>query len=250
MNEQKNNLANERQTTEITMKREKEFKDRNNALAEELQKLQAKMRTLNDDHEREIESLKLNHAEQETKTEQKLLKWFINFISILRETRSKRKRKDREQTSKAEIGSLKTQLEEVAKILDSVSAEREDYARKYEELARQEHTFASRERRLQDLEEQTERLKKEVDRYQQELADTERRYRAQNDDLRAESNKLNDINKDLLEEIAGLRKELEDSGKRVPAGRNGVFDSTKEYTRESVKRREGFDRSVNQKLFE
>jgi len=164
--------------------------------------------------------------------------------------RKKRKIREKDELYKTEVGSLKAQLEEVAKILDSVSAEREDYARKYDELARKEHTFAGRERRLQDLEEQVERLKKEVDRYQQELEDTERRYRAQNDDLRAESNKLNDINKDLLEELAGLRKEVEETVKKGPSGgnmRNGIYDSTKENTRESVRRRaEGFDRSVSE----
>ena len=168
---------------------------------------------------------------------------------IFETNRSKRKRREKEEAYKTELGALKTQLEEVAKILDSVSAEREDYARKYEELAKQEHTFVGRERRLQDLEDQVERLKKEVDRYQQELADTERRYRAQNEDLRAESNKLNDINKDLLEELNGLKKQIEDAGKGPGGNRNGIYESTKDYTRESVKRRgEGFDRSVNKIL--
>jgi len=74
MNEQKNNLANERQTTEMAMKREKELKDRNNALAEELQKLQTKIKNLDNDHAREIETLKLNYTEQEAKLEHKVQK--------------------------------------------------------------------------------------------------------------------------------------------------------------------------------
>jgi len=74
LSEQKNNLANERQTTEVAIKREREFKERNNALADELEKLQAKMRNLEDEHIRSLENLKFEHSGLEAKLEQKLQK--------------------------------------------------------------------------------------------------------------------------------------------------------------------------------
>ena len=58
MNEQKNNLANERQTSEGAVKKEKELKERNNLLADEVEKLQTKLRIAEDDHARAVDSLK------------------------------------------------------------------------------------------------------------------------------------------------------------------------------------------------
>lgn len=87
------------------------------------------------------------------------------------------------------------------------------------------------------------RLKRDIDKYQQELEDSERRYRAQNEDLRIESNKLNEVNKGLIEELTTLKKELE-----FARGKNGIYDSTKDNTRESLKRGGNFDRSVYSNL--
>ena len=110
-----------------------------------------------------------------------------------------------------------------------MSAEREEYLRKYEELAQQEHSYKARERILRELEETVERLKRDVDKYQADLEDTERRYRAQIEDLRSESNKLNEINKELREELATQKND-------DPTKRNG-YQSTVEHTRESLRRR-------------
>lgn len=126
--------------------------------------------------------------------------------------------------------SLKQQAEELARILDSVSAEREEYLRKYGELSIQEQTFKSREVIIQELQGTVERLQKEADRYQSELADTERRYRAQVDDLRSESNKLADLNRELKDELQTLKAE-------DPSRRNAIYQSTIENTRESPRRK-------------
>ena len=74
MNEQKNNLANERQTSDGAVKKEKELKERNNALADELQKLQTKLRVSEDDHARTIESLKSDFSIKQSKLEQRVQK--------------------------------------------------------------------------------------------------------------------------------------------------------------------------------
>lgn len=137
----------------------------------------------------------------------------------------------REREHEAETNSLKQQAEELARILESVSAEREEYLRKYGELSIQEQSFKGREIIIQELQGTVERLQKEADRYQNELADTERRYRAQVDDLRSESNKLADLNRELKDELQSLK--VED-----PSRRNGaVYQSTIENTRESPRRR-------------
>ena len=137
----------------------------------------------------------------------------------------------REREHEAEVNCLKQQAEELARILESVSAEREEYLRKYGELSIQEQTFKGREVIIQELQGTVERLQKEADRYQNELADTERRYRAQVDDLRSESNKLADLNRELKDELQSLKAE-------DPSKRNGaIYQNTIENTRESPRRR-------------
>jgi len=218
MNEQKNNLANERQTSEGAVKKEKELKERNNLLADEVEKLQTKLKIAEDDHARAADSLKADYNIRISELEQKAQK-------------SKSKLESREREHESEIAHLKSQSEELARILESVSAEREEYLRKYGELSMQEQTFKGREVIIQELQGTAERLQREADRYQNELADTERRYRAQVDDLRSESNKLAELNKELKEEVQSLKA---DGG----VGRNGgIYQSTIENTRESPRRR-------------
>ena len=135
----------------------------------------------------------------------------------------------REREHEAEISHLKSQSEELARILESVSAEREEYLRKYGELSIQEQSFKSREIIIQELQGTVDRLQKEADRYQNDLADTERRYRAQVDDLRSESTRLGELNKELRDELQTLKED--------PARRNGHYQSTIENTRESPRRR-------------
>ena len=145
--------------------------------------------------------------------------------------RTRSKLDSREREHEAEVSNLKHQAEELARILESVSAEREEYLRKYGELSIQEQTFKSREIIIQELQGTVERLQKEADRYQNELADTERRYRAQVDDLRSESNKLAELNRELKDELQTLKAE-------DPNKRNGaIYQSTIENTRESPRRR-------------
>ena len=133
---------------------------------------------------------------------------------------------DKEKRYKGEFSALKAQSEDLAKILESVSSEREDYFSRYSALSKEQQMFASRERVVADLENRLEKLQKESDKYQAELADTERRYGTQADNLREESNRLNDINKQLLEEVCSLKKEID----TLKAGNETTKDNTIELT--------------------
>ena len=77
MNEQKNNLANERQTSEGAVKKEKELKERNNLLADEVEKLQTKLKIAEDDHSRALDSVKTDFNIRISELEQKNQKYFI-----------------------------------------------------------------------------------------------------------------------------------------------------------------------------
>lgn len=74
MNDLKNQLANERQTTESALKKERELKDRNNSLAGELEKLQSKLRKTEEDYTHAIESMKVDQNAKQTKLEHKVQK--------------------------------------------------------------------------------------------------------------------------------------------------------------------------------
>ena len=74
MNDLKNQLANERQTTEAAVKREKDLRERNNKLADELEKLQGKIRKHEDEHAQLIESIKTDHTAKISKQEGKVQK--------------------------------------------------------------------------------------------------------------------------------------------------------------------------------
>ena len=162
--------------------------------------------------------------------------------------RLKNKLDDREKKYKAEVAALKAQSEDLARILETVSAEREDYFKRWEGLSRESHLFDERERILGELENEIDRINKELDKSRRELIDTEQRYRAQNDDLRSENDKLNEINKELREELIELKRYLEEEHpvrEKDTHHWRSSRESTKAATVETQRRRELGDRDVN-----
>lgn len=166
----------------------------------------------------------------------------------------KNKLDNRDKQAKAEIAALKAQCEDLARILETVSAEREDYFKRWEGLSRESHMFGERERIVRELENEIDRLNKELDKARRDLVDTEQRYRSQNDDLRSESDKLNEINKELREELLELKRYLEEEHpvreKDTHQNWRSARESTKAATVETQRRRELGERDVNSQIRE
>lgn len=176
-------------------------------------------------------------------------KIFKNLCGLTKITRLKNTLDDKEKKYKAEIAALKAQSEDLARILETVSAEREEYFKKWEGLSRESHLFGERERVIGELENEIDRLNKELDKSRRELVDTEQRYRSQNDDLRSESDKLNEINKQLREELLELKRYLEEEHpvreKDTHHHWRSARESTKAATVETQRRRDLGERDVN-----
>ena len=71
MNDLKNQLANERQTAESAVKKEKDLRERNNALANELDRANNNLRQNEDSHFQVIDGVKMDYDIKVNKLEQK-----------------------------------------------------------------------------------------------------------------------------------------------------------------------------------
>jgi hypothetical protein len=73
-NELKNQLANERQTADLSSRRERDVKERNDRLATEFEKAQIKLQNIENQHARSMENLKNDFQARHAKYEQMIEK--------------------------------------------------------------------------------------------------------------------------------------------------------------------------------